>query len=116
MRTIEPLVSALRDRQVLLFAGAGASRSLGLPSWGELVAEMARQLGYDSSVFEGHGDYLELAEYYRLTQTSIGTLRSWMDRTWHRDESRVDSSRIHNAIVDLNFPTIYTTNFDRWLE
>jgi hypothetical protein len=39
-----------------------------------------------------------------------------MDRTWHTDEARVDGSRVHNAIINLKFPTIYTTNYDRWIE
>jgi hypothetical protein len=113
---IEPLIDAIRNRQAMLFAGAGVSRDLGLPSWGELIQEMAKQLDYDPRVFEGHGGYLELAEYYELQKTSMGSLRSWMDRTWHSDESRVDSSRVHQAIVRLKFPMIYTTNYDRWLE
>lgn len=113
---IQQLAEAIRSRQVLLFAGSGLSRNLGLPSWGELIAEMAKQLGYDPAVFEGHGGYLELAEYYLIRKTSMGALRSWMDRTWHTDEAKVDGSRSHNAIVDLKFPTIYTTNYDRWIE
>lgn len=28
----------------------------------------------------------------------------------------VDSSEVHRLIVDLKFPIIYTTNYDRWLE
>jgi hypothetical protein len=113
---IEPLVEAVRARQTILFVGAGVSINLGLPSWGDLIKEMASQLDYDPMVFEGHGGYLELAEYYQLKNTSMGPLRSWMDRTWHTDEAKVDSSRIHQAIVDLGCPTIYTTNYDRWIE
>jgi hypothetical protein len=77
---------------------------------------MADQLGYDPLIFEGQGGYLELAEYYQLKMTSMGSLRSWMDRNWHNDEAKVDSSRIHQAIIDLGCPIIYTTNYDRWLE
>jgi hypothetical protein len=77
---------------------------------------MATQLDFDPTVFEGYGDNLELAEYYQLKKATIGPLRSEMDRLWHTDEVRVDSSRIHQAIVNLACPTIYTTNYDRWLE
>lgn len=113
---IEPLIDAIRSRQVILFVGAGVSKNLGLPSWKELVDEMGMRLDFDPMVFRGHGSFLELAEYYEIKKTSLGSLRSWMDRSWHKDEDRVESSPIHQAIVDLRCPIIYTTNYDRWLE
>ncbi|MGK3995888.1 SIR2 family protein [Sorangium sp. So ce1024] len=90
--------------------------NLGLPSWGDLVGELAKRLGYDPDVFAQYGNYLELAEFYEIVEGDLGAIRSWMDRTWHTDESRVDKSAIHQLIVDLDFHLIYTTNYDRWLE
>jgi hypothetical protein len=113
---IEPLVDALRSHQVILFMGAGVSMNLGLPSWTQLIAEMGKRLEFDPLVFEGHGSFLELAEYYQIKKTSLGSLRSWMDRTWHQNEERLDASDVHQAIVDLRCPIMYTTNYDRWLE
>jgi hypothetical protein len=39
-----------------------------------------------------------------------------MDRNWSVPEERVRSSEIHRLIVELDFPIIYTTNYDRNLE
>lgn len=113
---IEKLVKAVRDRQVILFVGAGVSRSLGLPSWREMLDEMGRELGFDPDVFNVQGEYLQLAEYYHIQRNSLGSLRAEMDRSWHKDEERVDSSPVHQAILGLRVPAIYTTNYDRWLE
>nr|WP_249806498.1 SIR2 family protein [Bradyrhizobium sp. 62] len=57
-----------------------------------------------------------LAEYYRLKRGGIGPLRSWLDRNWRVDPDRIAASRLHKLIVELDFPTIYTTNYDRNLE
>jgi hypothetical protein len=89
--------------------------SVGLPSWSQLIKHMRAELDLppDSGV---SNSYQTLAEYYRLKHGSIGPLRSWMDRRWSVSEERVKESRIHELIVALDFPTIYTTNYDSNLE
>jgi hypothetical protein len=39
-----------------------------------------------------------------------------MDRSWHSPTIDIAKSRIHQLIVALRCPIIYTTNYDRWLE
>ena len=39
-----------------------------------------------------------------------------MDRNWKVSEDRVRASKIHELIVRLDFPIIYTTNYDRNIE
>jgi hypothetical protein len=39
-----------------------------------------------------------------------------MDRNWKVSSERVEASELHGLIVQLDFPTIYTTNYDRNLE
>lgn len=114
---LEDLARQIRDRKVVLFAGAGLSVPLGLPSWNALMQRVAVELGYDQDVLVRPGaDYLQLAEFYRLEKNSIGPLRSWMDRTWSISDEQLKASRVHNQIVDLNFPFVYTTNYDRNIE
>jgi hypothetical protein len=39
-----------------------------------------------------------------------------MDRSWKVSEDQVRRSKMHELIVSLDFPIIYTTNFDRNIE
>lgn len=114
---IDVLADSVRERRAILFAGAGISMSVGLPSWGEFINHMIAELDLGSSKGdEPRASYQTLAEYYRLRHGSIGPLRSWLDRTWSVSEENVRESKIHELIVDLDFPLIYTTNYDNNLE
>jgi hypothetical protein len=114
---VQELAKAIRAKNALLFVGAGVSMNLGTPSWDEMTAHMAGRLGVDPAEFAKFGDPQTLAEYYALETGSLGPLRSWMDVEWHRDAAeKVRGSEIHRLIVELGFPVIYTTNYDRYLE
>jgi len=110
------LAAATKAGRTILFAGAGLSMSVGLPSWKELIDYMRAELDLPEDDGKGGVTYQTLAEYYRLRQGSIGPLRSWMDRTWSVSEAKVRRSKIHDLIVALDFPIIYTTNYDNNLE
>jgi hypothetical protein len=91
--------------------------SVGLPSWRELIDRIGQELGLDPDAVLGPDtSYHTLAEYYRVVKGSIGPLRSWLDRNWNVGEEQVRNSRLHEIIVELDFPAIYTTNYDRNLE
>ncbi|MBD9561721.1 SIR2 family NAD-dependent protein deacylase [Pseudomonas sp. PDM09] len=113
---MEELISSFKQGNVILFVGAGVSMNLGLPSWGALIDKIAEELDYDPEIYKTFGDNYALAEYYRIKKGSIGPLRSWMDRNWHASEIKIGSSKVHELIAKSEFPIIYTTNYDRWLE
>lgn len=110
------LLEAYHGGRLMLFAGAGVSANLGLPTWSNLIDHVASDLGYDPKIFATYGDALALAEFYIAKKGSIGPLRSWMEREWHRSDIDVSQSEIHRLIAQGNFSRIYTTNFDNWLE
>lgn len=113
---MDELLDAHRNGKLILFVGAGVSANLGLPNWGELIGHIADELGYDPNIFSTYGNHLALAEFYRRKKGSLGALRSWMDREWHKPTIDIRASDIHRLITEGNFPQIYTTNYDRWLE
>lgn len=49
------LITSYRERNVILFVGAGVSKNLGLPTWSKLIDHIAKELGYDPN-----GTYLSL--------------------------------------------------------
>jgi hypothetical protein len=114
---LNELARAIHRGNAILFVGAGVSMSVGLPSWQALVQHMSQELGLPEEIIaRGEVSYQTLAEFYRLQAGSIGPLRSWMDRHWHVSREMVENSQLHRLIVELNFPIIYTTNYDRNLE
>jgi len=91
--------------------------SVGLPSWQVLVEHMAEELQLDPERIGGREtNYQTIAEYYRLKLGGMETLRDWMERNWQVSQEKVAASAIHSLIVSLDFPIIYTTNYDRNLE
>ncbi len=112
---LSPLVEAAASRQLILFAGGGVSQNLGLPDFRTLIRHIAEELDFDSSSID-MADYAVIAEAYQVRHAHLGALRSWMDRAWHPPGIEIGKSEMHRLIVELDFPVIYTTNYDRWIE
>ncbi len=115
-REIEELKNLIKNKNIILFVGAGVSATLKLPSWNELMEVIAEELDYDSDIFSTYGDNLLLAEYYALKRGGIGGIRSLFDKKWSNYTEKIKESKIFEAIVKLSFPIIYTTNYDQCIE
>lgn len=113
---MERIIEEYKKGNLILFVGAGLSMNLELPSWGNLIDYLAEDLGYESEIFHSLGNYQSLAEYY-IKKNGIGELRSWMDNKWHNGmEEKIAKNEIYKDLVALDFPIIYTTNYDKSIE
>lgn len=119
MSSSKKLRDLINSHQLILFAGSGVSATLNLPDWRQLVNRIASELDYSPEIFKvlTSDKPLVMAEYYKIIKGSIGPLRSKLDVEWHNQcEDKILKSEIHKTIVELDFPLIYTTNYDRYLE
>lgn len=110
------LESAAKEKLIVPFIGAGFSRVLGLPNWGELVNKISTEIGFDPEIAALYGDYLQLAEYYIQQKGSIGPLRSDLEHVFNNPAIDVSSSRAHMLLPELKCQAIYTTNWDNLIE
>lgn len=113
---IRLLAEGVAKKKVILFAGSGLSAGLGIPTSRELLQGLATGLGIETNEFMTMGELRELAEYYVLQKGSLDGLRDFWDGAWHGSDIDISKSRVHDFIIGLDFPIIYTTNYDRWLE
>jgi SIR2-like domain len=112
-----PLLKDLRaEGKLVPFVGSGLSVPLGLPDWKQLIDRVAEELEYDPAIFRVNGDNLQLTEYFVAAKGSIGPLRSIMDKLFSPDPAQIAQSRAHGALVQMDLPLIYTTNYDEIIE
>ena len=57
------LIQDIKNKNVILFAGAGVSMNLGLPSWSKLIDQMAIELGYETEEFKKKGSFLKAMKF-----------------------------------------------------
>lgn len=106
----------LANGELILFAGSGVSANIGLPSWSGLIDKMAADIGFDPELFQTLGEFPALAEYYEIEKSGRDELVRWMKAEWHKPGLTSLTSNVHELIVKCDFPVVYTTNYDHWLE
>ncbi|MFT3747043.1 MAG: SIR2 family protein [Agriterribacter sp.] len=109
LRNIQIIKSAIAERKLVLFIGAGASIDAGVPLWGELVAELKK----DIDIPVNENDFLRIAQlYYNERQQ-----KEFIDRVREiLKHKKLRYNKIHEEVFKLSPEHIITTNFDDLLE
>ena len=121
------LKTLYRDGRILPFIGAGVSASVEWteggetkrgPSWGELVERAAHELGFDSAeLLRVRGTDLQILEYYKLKFSGHTRLTNWLLLNMRPPDDAIRASSIHTELSAMDkCMTIYTTNFDDFVE
>lgn len=116
MKILDELAQEIKEKRIIPFVGAGLSRNLNLPGWETLIYKVAEDLDYDPHILNIHGDFLQIAEYHIIKYGSKNRIAKIIDRNLRNVDYDISSSKAHEYLVKMQFPTIYTTNFDEALE
>lgn len=108
---------AARERKVIPFVGAGFSKNIAghMPSWSQVMTQVADALGFDPEILPLHGDFLQIAEYLML-RGKEGSVFSELQNSFHSPAMSVDASLPHRLLTYVDTPSIFTTNWDFWIE
>lgn len=112
----QPLLAAAKAKRLIPFVGAGFSRVFNLPTWSELIDQVAGHTGFDPEIARLYGDFLQLAEFLYIQQNGLAKLRSELDKIFNSPAINVAKSEAHLLLTKLNALTIYTTNWDNIIE
>lgn len=93
----------------VVFVGAGLSQGAGLPGWADLVRELAAEL----DGCPPDADPRDIAQYYEIEYGRRCLVERLRDRL---DTLDAHPTLVHEALVRLPIPMIFTTNYDVLLE
>jgi hypothetical protein len=116
-----------REGRLVPFIGAGVSMGIswegpaGLkrgPSWEQLVAAAAKDLGFHSlELARAHGTDLHILEYFRQKKGSVAPLTNWLQRELDPKEDVLKQAPVLKQLAAMAASKLYyTTNFDFFLE
>lgn len=116
---INGILSALKQDDCIIFIGSGISMWSELPSWNEMINELANYIeanGQDATLIRKeafNGDLLQAASYGfgKLTNMQIGMFMKQACRY-----GKAEPQLIHEKIIKLGCKCYITTNYDKLIE
>ena len=110
---IKNYVKALKEKNAVVFAGAGMSVSQGFFDWKKLLKPIADKLGLD--INEEQHDLTALAQFF---VDDHGGVRGELDQILVEEygKSNLEVSNNHRILARLPIQIYWTTNYDRLIE
>lgn len=102
--------TAMTEKQLVLFVGAGASVDAGIPLWGNAIKQISEKLDLRQKT----NDYLLIPQYYYNSRGQKEYTE--LMRSVFRYNDKLEPQPIHKAIIGFGVDTIITTNYDHLIE
>lgn len=110
---ISEFVQAIKDNQAAVFAGAGISQPLGIPSWKNVLEPLATEMQIKLS---NETDLTQIAQYYVNENNGRRTeLEAHFIKEINKSISIEENSLI-NILTKLDISSYWTTNYDMVFE
>lgn len=106
-RESKVLAEHAKNRSLVIFVGAGASRDAGLPDWNDLLRPLRDELAIKGAV-----DPLDITQWYVDSKGRAAALRQIRNLLAGVQKP----GKLHLALAEVPSPVIFTTNYDQLME
>lgn len=106
---IQEIIQGITEFKMIPFFGSGMSARFGIKTWGDLIETLRIELSTSTT------DFLDVAQEYEDTfgrEALIQKIKSETGETLFNDEDL----EVHNQILAMKPPVVYTTNWDNSIE
>lgn len=110
--SIKKIREASENNKLVVFVGAGVSANSGMPTWKDLIKEMAKDLG-EFNVENSQDLYLKIPQYY-YNERGEKEYFEKLNEVFFKKKYKPNP--IHKEIFKLKPTHIITTNYDTLLE
>lgn len=111
-RLINELLSAIDNKNLAIFAGAGLSIPAGYVNWKELLQPIADELDLD--IDKEESNLVQLAQYHcNVNQSNRGQINQVLVNEFSECARITDN---HKILARLPIDTFWTTNYDKMIE
>lgn len=119
LQTPAELLRFARERKLALFLGAGFSKNISsdIPAASSLIKVAARHAHMDERLLALHAsnDYMLVAEYLQIKR-ELDSVLGELSTLIHEKKYRIQDSRPHIQLTEIDCSSIFTTNWDYWIE
>lgn len=119
LTSVKNIQRAIENNNLIIFVGAGVSKNSGIPTWADVIEELANELGicactkdYNGKNIFSNDEYLKIPQYYYNERGP----KEYYDKIQKILNKDVKPNEIHRIIFELNPRHIITTNYDNLIE
>src|SRR5699024_11755201 len=111
-KIIKKIKEANENNKLVAFVGAGVSANSGVPTWNELIKEMAKDIG-EFDITRYPDLFMKIPQYY-FNERGEKEYYEKLNEDFYNNKYKTNP--IHHEIFKLNPTHIITTNYDTLLE
>lgn len=114
----DELKETIREQRLIPFIGAGFNKNIhpNIPDWSQVMGVAANLLDFDEGILKSQADNYQIAEYLDR-ENKLGKFKTELIKIIDdQNKFKITESTPHLLLPLIKTKSVYTTNWDQWIE